>query len=136
MKHPQDLAKKIARYASQLDNYSCCALVAMWCVGLDPEDGEALATVCNAIDAGVLDIDCTVWWKKYIKWLTGREIDVDFVDIDSIENIVERTPVKYALGTAEHWVGVENGKIMFNSKEHSLCVEKGRPVTCRIITLK
>ena len=61
-------------------------------------------------------------------------------NITSIKDIKKRTPVKYERIDENgkkhaHWVGVENGKIGFNSLKTSLCVNKGKPVTARILTI-
>ena len=39
-------------------------------------------------------------------------------------------------GKVGHWVGVEEGKVVFNSLTYSRCLEEGKPTECRIIKLK
>lgn len=53
--------------------------------------------------------------------------------INSIKDIKEDTPVCFQFGNKAHWVVVRNGEIVFNSLEHSVCVEKGEPVFARVI---
>ena len=73
---------------------------------------------------------------KAAEYLTGQKLTVEFKDIKDakeIKQFKERTPVKYSYNGKSHWVGVENGKVKFNALERSLCVEKGKPVTARIL---
>ena len=121
-----------------IKDYACCAFTLMWCLGYEPDDTEAILTVGRMIDKGVLDSDCTVYWGACIDYLSERKCRVEFIDITGkkqIEKIKERTPVKYEYNGKGHWVGVENGKIKFNPLEHSVCVEKGKPVTSRVLKL-
>jgi len=141
MKHPQTLAEKLYQQfpTAKLKNirdYSCCALVFMWCLGIEPDDAEAVLTIGRMIDAKAIDKDCTVFWNKACEYLTGRSCDVEFREITSIRSIKDRTPVRYDYNGHSHWVGVENGKVEFNTLAHSVCVAKGKPVTARIIKIK
>lgn len=148
MKHPQTLAEKLyqqfptAKLREIKDN-ACCAFTFMWVLGYEPDDAEAIITVGRMIDAKVLDPDCTVYWDKVSRYLTGRGCSKENAKITSIKNIKKRTPVYYERTYIDengqkrkkgHWVGVENGKIGFNSIEHSLCVEQGKPTEARILT--
>lgn len=139
MQHPQTFSEKLYQQfpspkLKAIKDYGCCAFTALWVAGIEPEDAEAVMILGKMIDNGCLDKDCTVNWNPCFEYLTGRKIKVDFVDIKDIKNIKDRTPVKFSYNGKSHWVGVENGKIAFNSLESSVCVNKGKPVTCRKIT--
>lgn len=146
MKNPQSLAEKLyAQFPNEklknIKDYACCAFVFMWCLGIEPDDQEAILTVGRMIDAKVIDPDCLVYWNKVCEYLTGRSCEVSKVSITSIKNIKERTPVRYDRIDANgkvysHWIGVENGKIAFNPLISSLCVLNGKPVTSRKIKIK
>lgn len=141
MKNPQTLCLKLQHKLSTerletIYKYGCCAFVLLWCLGIDPDDMQAIELVSDMIDAGVIEKDCTVHWVEAVKFLTGREITVEFKDIKDILKIKDRTPVRYDYKGKGHWVGVERGMIAFNPLDYSLCVDKGRPVTARIIKLK
>jgi hypothetical protein len=141
MKHPQTLAERLykefpnPRLRSIKDN-ACCIFTLMWCLGLDPEDADAIITVGKLIDKGIIDDDCTVYWQRAIEHLSGRQATVDFVDITDIKKIKNRTPVRYVKGSHGHWVGVEKGKIAFNSLDYSNCVANGQPQTMRVLNFK
>jgi hypothetical protein len=141
MKHPQTLAERLynefpnPRLRSIKDN-ACCIFTLMWCLGLDPEDADAIITVGKLIDKGIIDEDCLVYWQRAIEHLSGRQATVDFVDITDIKKIKNRTPVLYVKGKHEHWVGVEKGKIAFNSLDYSNCVANGQPKTMRVLNFK
>lgn len=141
MKHPQTLAERLykefpnPRLRSIKDN-ACCIFTLIWCLGLDPEDADAIITVGKLIDKGIIDEDCTVYWQRTIEHLTGRQATVDFVDITDIKKIKNRTPVRYVYKGRGHWVGVENGKNAFNSLDYSNCVANGQPQTMRVLKFK
>jgi hypothetical protein len=138
MKNPQTVAEKLYQQfptlkLKSIKDYSCCAFVLMWCCGIDVDDTEAIITVGKMMDKGVIGPDCCVFWNSASEFLTGRSLKVDFVDITSIKGIKERTPVRYDYKGKSHWVGVEGGKIKFNSLADSNCVKNGKPVTARIL---
>lgn len=140
MKNPQTLAEKLySKFhdpkLKSIKDYACCAFTLMWCLGIEPDDVDAIMIVADLIDNKVLDSDCTVYWSPMTKYLTGRTCTVEYIDTNTIKDIKERTPVKYAFNGKEHWVGVENGKIKFNSLKESVCVNKGKPVTKRVLKI-
>lgn len=141
MKNPQSLCKKLQTKLSPerletIHKYGCCAFVLLWTLGIEPDDIQAIELVSDMIDAKVIEGDCTVHWAEAVKFLTGRSITIEFKDIKDILKIKDRTPVRYDYKGKGHWVGVERGMIAFNPLDYSLCVDKGRPVTARIIKLK
>ena len=138
MKNPQTTAEEIKdiKHIESISKYGCCGFVALWTIGVDPDnDIEAIRCLSDAMEAGVLESDCTVKWVEFYKWLTGRTVEVEFVNISSIKSIKRRTPVRFDYNGSSHWVGVEDGEVRFNSLKHSVCVEKGKPVTARIIKI-
>ena len=141
MKYPQSFCKTIERKLTPerletIYKYGCCAFVLLWCLGIAPSDFEAIELVSDMIDAKVIEEDCTVHWVEAVKFLTGRDLVIEFKDIKDISKIKERTPVRYDYKGKGHWVGVERGNVAFNPRDYSLCLEKGRPVTARFIKLK
>ena len=140
MNHPQSYAEKIyqqfpTKKLKSIKDYGCCAFVLLWCLGYEPEDIEAILTLGRMIDKKVIDVDCTVYWSPAAEYVFGRKINVEKIAITTIKGIKERTPVMFTYNGKSHWVGVENGKIAFNPLENSVCVNNGKPVTCRKITL-
>lgn len=141
MKYPQTLAREFCSVISParletIGKYGCCAFVLLWCLGIEPDNMEAIELVNDMINAGVIEKDCTVHWVEAVKFLTGRDITVEFKNIKNILSIKDRTPVRYDYKGQGHWVGVERGMIAFNPLKQSNCVDKGVPVTARIIKLK
>ena len=58
MKTPQSLAIEIKdtikpERMETIGKYGCCAFVLMWCLGIEPDDIDAVKTVNNMINAGV-----------------------------------------------------------------------------------
>lgn len=140
MRTPQSLAIEVKdtippERLESIGRYGCCAFVLLWCLGIEPDDMDAIKTVNSMINAGVIEKDCTVKWLEAAQYLTGRKITVEFKDIKELKGIRGRTPVRYDYKGKGHWVGVENGMIKFNPLVYSQCVEKGRPTTARIIKL-
>lgn len=141
MKYPQTLAREFCSVISParletIGKSGCCAFVLLWCLGIEPDNMEAIELVNDMINAGVIEKDCTVHWVEAVKFLTGRDITVEFKNIKDILSIKDRTPVRYDYKGQGHWVGVERGMIAFNPLKQSNCVDKGVPVTARIIKLK
>lgn len=139
MKYPQTLAIELNKAFPNKDlkniaDYACSAFVTMWCLGIEPEDSDAILTIQRAIKDKVLDSDCTVKWFEFVFWLTGRQLEkVDFIDINTLLKIKERTPVKYVFDGKSHWVGVENGLIAFNPLKSSIVVSNGKPSAKRVL---
>ncbi len=138
MKHPQTLAERLHTEfpnakLKAIKDYACCIFTLMWCLGLDPDDAEAILTVSRMMSKGIIDDDCTFYWVAAIEHLSGRKATVEFVDITDIKKIKARTPVRYVYQGKGHWVGVENGKVKFNSLSYSNCLANGRPQTMRVL---
>lgn len=139
MKNPQTLAEELYKQfptvkLKSIMQYACCAFTMMWCMGVEPDDAEAIITVGKMIDAGAIDADCTVYWDKVARFLSGRGCNVEKTEITSIAKIKARTPVRYDYAGKSHWVGVENGKVKFNALKSSNCVNKGKPTQARLLT--
>jgi hypothetical protein len=138
MKHPQTLAERLYeefpnKKLKVIKEEACCIFTLMWCLGIEPDDTEAILTVSKMINRGIIGEDCTVYWLQAIEYLSGRQATVDFVDITDIKKIKNRTPVRYVYHGKGHWVGVENGQIKFNSLEYSNRVANGMPQTMRVL---
>lgn len=142
MTNPQTFAEELYKHfptpkLKSIKENACCAFTLLWWLDIDCSDIAAIMLVSDLIKEHALDEDCTVYWAKCISALTGREMEsLDKVPITSIKNIKEKTIVMFKNGEFEHWVGVQNGKVVFNSKVHSETVEKGKPVQMRLIKIK
>ena len=142
MKNPQTLAEELYKHfptakLKSIKENACCVFTLIWWLGIDPSDIEAIMLVSDLMKEHVIDEDCTVIWSLCIKSLTGRELlSLEKKKITSIKDIKEKTIVKYTRGSYSHWVGVEEGKIVFNSLQFSRCVADGKPTECRIIKIK
>ena len=151
MKHPQTLAKELNLMFPNaelklLGDNACCAFVLLWCLGLEPDDIDAIKIVFDLKKEGALDKEYSVIWAVSIYRLTGRTLEFfDKKKITSIKSIRKRTPVLFTTTYTDengvekkkgHWVGVENGKIGFNPLERSVCVEQGKPAEMRVLKIK
>lgn len=142
MKNPQTLAEELYKHfpdkkLKAIKDYACCAFSLIWFLGLDPSDIDAIMLVSDLMNEKALDDECTVYWAECIKKITGREmLSLEKKNITTIKNIKEKTIVKFTRGKIGHWVGVENGKVVFNSLSFSRCVAEGKPTECRIIKIK
>lgn len=142
MEHPQTFAEELYKHfptprLKSIRDYACCAFSLIWWLGIDCSDIDAIMLVSDLIKSHALDEDCTVYWAKCITQLTGREMEsLDKVPITNIKKIKGRAIVRFVNGKNGHWVGVENGKVVFNSLAYSKCVAEGKPTEMRIIKLK
>lgn len=130
MKNPQTRAEIIGKYG-------CLAMCYLYCVGICPEtEGEMIKHISAAMDKGLLDEECTVLSaSKLLAHFTGKSFFVEKKAVSDIKKIKDATPVRFTYNEKEHWVVVENGKIVFNSIANSACVQNGKPDTARVITL-
>ena len=133
MKAPQTRAEIIGKFG-------CLAMCYAYCLGIEPEfNSEYIRIVSDAMDKGILDDECTVLDAgRYLQYLSGKKWNVQKCAIDNpaqIAEIKDRTPVRFDYNGYSHWVVVENGEVVFNSLEKSNCVNFGKPVTMRVITL-
>lgn len=140
MYYVQDEVKKLAEIFPEckrlvaISKYCCCASTTLWVMGIKPE--KHLEIIAEEYGKS-LDEECTVTWKTFFKNVCGRDISVQFKDIKSLndlKNIKGKVIVKFKQGNNEHWVGVENCKVVYNTIAYSNCVTNGKPVTARIIT--
>lgn len=138
MIYPQSKANKLSKNIDQIAKNGCLAMCYLFCIGLEGSEMDYIDNVSTAIDFGYLKGDCTVYdADKYLGFFAGEgRYKVLKKNISSIAEIKERTPVCYEYGKNQHWVVVENGKIVFNSLANSQCVTRGKPTQARIITLR
>ena len=142
MKTPQTLAEELYKHfptpkLKSIKDYACCAFSLLWWLGIDCDDTTAIMTVSDLIKTHALDKDCTVYWGECIRQLTGREMEsLEKAQITGIKKIKEKTIVRFTIGKTGHWVGVEDGKVVFNSLAYSRCVAEGKPTEARIIKIK
>lgn len=140
MFYMQDEAEKYAKLFPECKKLNaiahncCCASTALWVMGIPSE--KHLEIIVEEYGKS-LDEECTVTWAAFFKNVCGKKIKVEFRDIkslDEIKNIKGKILVKFKEGKNAHWVGVEKGKVAYNSIAYSNCVTNGKPVTARIIT--
>lgn len=114
----------------------CCAMCSLWFMGID-DLLSSLDIIRMEMKNGGLDSECVVQWQPFFFHVAGREIKVEFRKITGLSDLKDvkgKCIVKYEKGKNGHWVGVEKGKIAFNSLDYSKCVEEGKPTEARIIT--
>lgn len=136
--NPQTMAKRLGEATGDkklltVGKWGCCALTALWIAGLE----EPIDNICSTVkEIGKgLDDECTVFWGKFYKNVTGKNPEVIWQDIKNLSDVKDcgRCAVRYDYQGKSHWVGVEHGEIKFNSLEYSRCVTFGKPVTARIV---
>lgn len=116
-----------------IGKYGCCAFVALWIMGIEG-DYQNICLLADCMGKS-LENDCTVKWYDFFLTCSGRKVKVEFREINDLMELVDvdRCAVRYDYNGKSHWVGVEHGRIAYNSLESSQCVTKGKPVTARII---
>lgn len=131
IKHPQSAIQKF-------NNNTCLFMCYVYCVGLIPDTlsswmdyyKTALEKKVISEEGFILDAE------KLIFCLSGRKVSVTKKEIKSLSEIKEMAPVLFSInGKDGHFVVVENGKIVFNPLEVSQNVNKGKPISARIIRL-
>ncbi|WP_443741605.1 hypothetical protein [Treponema berlinense] len=136
MKQIQDLTsiyarKKPAEFADNLCLFFCYN----FCKGkIFKDEKEAFDAAEKARldgflgdDGFVLNAEAILREGNCFRWSVQKE------KITTIDNVKKASPVCFEYKGHAHWVVVENGKIVFNSLENSVCVKNGKPVSMRII---
>lgn len=130
------MAESIASRCSIIGKNACLAFTYIWCVHLDCENGEAIKIVADNMRRGNIEDDCAVNAEPFLFSLTGRKFAVEKRKIKSLDELkdIERCAVLFSKdGVSGHWVGVEHGKVAFNSKLHSDNLTNGKPISARIL---
>lgn len=130
--------EKIQTITERIGKNCCLAYAYLWAAGVPVNCVEYFKICYYAIKGGGgLDSECFVKdAEKFLYFATGRKYRVTKKVIASITDIKERTPVQFsAPGVTPHFVGVENGKIEFDGYINSQSVEKGHPISARIVEL-
>lgn len=137
--YPQTMAEELSKHFSDyklkaIGKWGCCAFVSLWIMGIEGDIGN-IGLLADEMGKG-LDNECTVNWVKFFKNVTGKTISVTFKEIKFLSELKNegRCAVRFDYNGKYHWVGVEKGKIAYNSLKHSVCVEYGKPTQARIIT--
>ena len=134
---------RIQSLCKRMGDYMCLAACYSWIVSRDKfgERGEMIdrKILCDIIEAyhkGILDDEITVLDGAAFLELCNpnNKYKVEKRKIITIDDIKEATPVRFDRNEYEHWVVVENGKIVFDSLDDSKCVKFGMPTTARIIS--
>lgn len=125
---------KVQDLAASIGAGGCLFFCYLYCSGAYTSESDALKKAAEAIENGTIEKDCTVSHPERIFYENaGRRVRILRKKISSLDEIKEKTPVNFVNGNFNHWVVVENGKIVFNSLEKSVCVAKGKPTEARII---
>ena len=136
--NPQTMAAKLGEVTGDkkliaVGKCGCCAFTALWIVGLE-DATDNICTVIREMGKG-LDDECTVYWNVFYKNVTGKNATVERREIKNLSELkkIGRCAVRFDYQGASHWVGVEHGKVAFDSLEFSRCLTYGKPTTARII---
>lgn len=125
---------KVQDLAASIGAGGCLFFCYLYCSGAYTSESDALKKAAEAIENGTIEKDCTVSHPERIFYENaGRRVRILRKKISSLDEIKEKTPVNFVNGQFNHWVVVENGKIVFNPLERSVCVAKGKPTEARII---
>lgn len=136
---------RIQSLCKRMGDYMCLAACYSWIANrtLFGESGEMierkiLQDILEAYHKGILDDEITVLdGASFLELCNPRNIyKVEKKTITTIDDIKEATPVRFDRNGYEHWVVVENGKIVFDSLDDSKCVKFGVPTKARLIRVE
>lgn len=120
----------------EFNNNTCLFICYVFCCGLLPESlADWMEFYKTALEKKVITEKGYITDADRLFYcLTGKKVKVIKQEITTIKDIKEKTPVLYSInGKDGHFVVVENGKIVFNPLEVSQNVNKGKPISARII---
>jgi hypothetical protein len=125
---------KLQSKAKMIGEYGCLAMCYIYCSGIKEDFAHYMDLISKTMDMRILDSDCTVLSaQRFIKYVSGRNAQITKKAISTIEDIKEKTPVRFSRNGFSHWVVVENGQIVFDSLDSSKCVKYGTVDSARII---
>lgn len=143
MKIENHLQTKLKKAA---DN-SCLAItyvtLGLWKLA-DEQEKPAIETMTAAIIINALDDDTMIGKDGFVKdgeklllAATQKKWRITKKRIESLQDLPENciAAVNYQYYDKNHWVGVVNREVVYNSLEDSQCFKYGKPVDARIMEI-
>lgn len=125
------MVRQIQSVCKTAGEYGCLFFSYCYIGGIDVY--KALSNVPNLIELKILKDDMTV--NNAVKLY-------EYFDIDATVSISSEAPkddelycAGYTNNGYKHWVACRKGNVVFNSLDHSVCVEKGKATDFRIIRI-
>ena len=92
---------------------------------------KALSNITNLMDLKILDSEMTVNSAAKLYEYFGISADISISSTPPSDNSLYCAG--YTNNGYKHWVVCRNGNVVFNSLDHSVCVEKGKATDFRVV---
>ena len=143
MKIENHLQTKLKKAADNLCLAITYVTLGLWKLA-DEQEKPAIETMTAAIIVNALDDDTMIGKDGFVKdgeklllAATQKKWRITKKRIESLQDLPENcvAAVNYQYYDKNHWVGVINREVVYNSLEDSQCFKYGKPVDARIMEI-
>ena len=143
MKIENHLQTKLRKAADNLCLAITYVTLGLWKLA-DEQEKPAIETMTAAIIVNALDDDTMIGKDGFVKdgeklllAATQKKWRITKKRIESLQDLPENciAAVSYQYYDKNHWVGVINREVVYNSLEDSQCFKYGKPVDARIMEI-
>ena len=143
MKIENHLQTKLKKAADNLCLAITYVTLGLWKLA-DEQEKPAIETMTAAIIINALDDDTMIGKDGFVKdgeklllAATQKKWRITKKRIESLQDLPENciAAVSYQYYDKNHWVGIINREVVYNSLEDSQCFKYGKPVDARIMEI-
>lgn len=143
MKIENHLQTKLKKAADNLCLAITYVTLGLWKLA-DEQEKPAIETMTAAIIINALDDDTMIGKDGFVKdgerlllAATQKKWRITKKRIESLQDLPENciAAVSYQYYDKNHWVGVINREVVYNSLEDSQCFKYGKPIDARIMEI-
>lgn len=132
---------KIQNFCKSVGNGGCLAMCYIKAALPDATPTMIFTALWTVAEKGIVDAADACYVKDAVKLMNtinpSKRYSVTKQKISSLSQLDGKlAAVNFKNGNFNHWVLVENNKIIFDSLEDSQCVKYGTPVDARIIEVE
>lgn len=107
-----------------IGDYGCLCFCYLYMIGIPPE--SLIEHYEDLIQQGIIDNECFVKdGFAFCKYFLKRDVKIIFTSVDNKQ--YDKYISNFTYNGKNHFVVTDkDDKVLFNSLDHSICVEKGR----------
>ncbi len=116
-----------------IGDYGCLCFCYLYAIGVQPE--ELLKHYEDLIQQNIIDEECFVKdGYAFCKYFLNKDVKIIFTSVDNKQ--YDKYISNFTYNGKNHFVVTDrDDNVLFNSLEHSVCVEKGRISGKRVVLL-
>lgn len=116
-----------------IGDYGCLCFCYLYAIGVPPEN--LLTHYEKLIDLNIIDNECFVKdGYAFCKYFLNKDVKIIFTSTDNKQ--YDKYISNFTYGGKNHFVVTDrDDNVLFNSLDHSVCVEKGKIISKRVVML-